>query len=91
MDKTETLKLFESLIDTFQTEGWYHFIEDIQAKYTTSKEGAFSECDTGDKWHYRRGVVDMLGFIVSYQRQIEAAYEALENGEVTEESVSLED
>lgn len=73
----EAIKLFETLIDTFQTDGWKEFIKDIEHKFTTAKDGAFLECDTGDKWHYRRGVVDILAFIVSYEDQIRNSYDSI--------------
>ena len=84
MNKQETITLLEDLLETFQTKGWQSFHEDMQIKCSALKEGAFNECTTNDSWHYRRGVVDTLSFILSYQSQIESEYERVTTEETTE-------
>jgi len=66
------------LAETFGTEGWGHFTEDLTTFIRVLKDTAVENCDSGDKWLARRAVILELEAIANYQAASEAELEAIE-------------
>ena len=71
----EDKEYYESLIDTFQTPGWKYFIGDLAASLKTISDNAYAECTTNDEWQKRRGEIDKLSQIISFETYIKSNYE----------------
>ena len=81
MNKNELEKYHESLLDLFSTEGWKSFIEDINGSFKAEHDNCDTECDTNDKWQYRRGSLSVLRRISNYEEFIRQSIESTEHQE----------
>ncbi len=63
-------KYYEDLLDLFQTDGWKAFIQDYQESMAALIENSSTDCDTNDKWQFRRGELSQLHNVVNFERYI---------------------
>lgn len=75
MSKEELDKYNDSLLNLFSTEGWTSFIEDINSSLSAELENADVDCDTNDKWQFRRGSLSVLKRISNYEEFIRKSME----------------
>lgn len=66
---------YESLIDMFATEGWKNLIQDYQEAFESMTEYSDYDCETNDKWQYRRGELQQMRNILHYEDMVKAAYD----------------
>jgi len=74
----DTRKYYESLIDTFATQGWKEFNRDIGESLAGLIDNSYNECHKSKDWHKRRGEIEQLSRIVNYENFIRQAFESLE-------------
>ena len=65
-------------MDWFRDPGSRLFSEDLEAQITILEQNARFECDTNDKWQYRRGYLDGLAYVSQYAAQVERLLEYIE-------------
>ena len=73
---------YETLIDLFSSEGWKTFILDQENAFEHLIFSASRDCPDGDSWQYRRGKLDTLNQIISFEEMIRNSYAAIENESV---------
>jgi hypothetical protein len=75
---------YENLLNLFSQEGWKQFIEDFQ----DSQEilGDITTISDEKQFWYRRGQIEMLGRVLSYEHAIKNSYEDFEK-DVYDEAV----
>ena len=69
----------------FNTQGWKDFQEDVKVELASSTNYSDLDCDTNDKWQYRRGQIAKLRALANYEVFIKTSYEEAINAELEEE------
>jgi hypothetical protein len=62
----------------FNTEGWRHYVADLQGLRDVLRDSAVTDCDTADKWIERRATVLNLDTMLAYQGNSEYELTQLE-------------
>lgn len=78
-------KYYDNQFEMFNTQGWVDFIEDANVELTNSTNYSDLDCDTNDKWQYRRGQIVKLRALVNYEEFIKSSYDAAINSELEED------
>lgn len=68
-------KYYDDMLDMFATDGWREFIKDAQESFSHLEHNARSDCDTNDKWQYRRGELSKLEYVINFESFIRKAYD----------------
>lgn len=63
---------YDNYLTMFGTDGWKQFKDEFGGLLNSLIEGAVSDCDTNDKWMYRRGEVIRLQQVVNFEEFIRA-------------------
>ncbi len=63
-------KYYEDLLDLFQTDGWKAFIQDYKESMDVLVQNSSADCDTNDKWQFRRGELSQLHNVVNFEDYI---------------------
>ncbi len=69
-------KEYESLLETFNTDGWKLYSEELVGMFEQLRDTAHTECKTNDEWQFRRGQLEVLGRLMTYEEFQKAGYDA---------------
>lgn len=81
MDKELTI-YYENLLDLFTRDGWKQFIEDLQDNADLLAD--ISTISDEKQFWYRRGQLEAVQRILSYESQIKDSYEDFEKDSYAE-------
>ena len=76
MDK-DTEQYYEQLLDLFLHPGWKQFQQDFEESFDLLEKTARKDCPTNDQWQYRRGQLEQLDRVITFEQLIRAAYDDL--------------
>tara|TARA_R110002096_G_scaffold347246_1_gene540620 strand:- start:137 stop:382 length:246 start_codon:yes stop_codon:yes gene_type:complete len=74
MDK-QIQQEYESLLETFNQDGWKLYSEELVDMFNHLKDTAHEQCKTNDEWQFRRGQLEVLGRLITYEEFQKAGYE----------------
>ena len=74
MDKAIEAR-FNALMETFNSQGWKEFINEIQIVHDSMLDGCVSACETSDQWFQTKGALQQLKFILNYEDAIQILFE----------------
>ena len=74
MDK-EIQKEYESLLESFNTDGWKLYSKELIAMFDQLRDTAHTECRTNDEWQFRRGQLEILDRLMAYEEFQKVGYE----------------
>jgi hypothetical protein len=74
MDK-QTQQEYEDLLEMFNKDGWALYSKEIEDLYNDLKDTAHTQCTTNDKWQFRRGQLEALGRLITYEQFQNAGFE----------------
>lgn len=74
----------DDLVDLCASKGWKVFVQQIQDMHTRSTLSASSQCDTNDKWQFRRGELNALSFVILFEESLKAHRQNIESQTYTE-------
>ena len=69
----ELQKYFESLLDTFVSEGWRFLLEDFSGAEESIRD--IIQCKDDKDLYYRKGQLDVIGRLLSFETSIKTSYE----------------
>ena len=69
----ELQKYFESLLDTFVSEGWRFLLEDFTGAEESIRD--IIQCKDDKDLYYRKGQLDVIGRLLSFETSIKNSYE----------------
>jgi len=69
----ELQKYFESLLDTFVSEGWRFLLEDFSGAEESIRD--IIQCKDDKDLYYRKGQLDVIGRLLSFETSIKNSYE----------------
>lgn len=75
----------ETLLDTFNTDGWKLFMKDCNGLGLSLLHSAPNDCDTGEKWMERRGKLLQIEQVISYQTQAVNELKNIDKAEFNDE------
>jgi len=84
MDK-ETQVYYEDLLEMFQGKGWTSLKLDLDAMSKSMLQDSPINCDTNDKWQFRRGQLEILSYLTGYEDLMTNAFEQLKVQEDSEQ------
>lgn len=84
MDKELTI-YYENLLDLFTRDGWKQFIEDLQDNADFLSD--ISTIPDEKQFWYRRGQLEAVQRILSYESQIKDSYEDFEKDSYAEADI----
>jgi len=65
MDQAQQIKDLEKLSEMFNGEGWGLLQKDFELLLKVAQESSDTECETNDKWQFRRGNIQTLRYITN--------------------------
>lgn len=68
-------KYYEALFAMFGTMGWRHLMEDVANMHVA--HNTLAGLETVEQLHFRKGQLDMTGWMMSLQERVEEAYKEL--------------
>lgn len=68
----EDREFYDNYLTMFSTDGWKQFKEEYNILLDALVDGAVNDCDTNDKWMYRRGEITRLQQIVNFEEFVRA-------------------
>jgi hypothetical protein len=74
MDK-QIQQEYEDLLEMFNKDGWKLYSEELSELYKDLKDSAHTQCKTNDEWQFRRGQLEALGRLITYEEFQKAGYE----------------
>jgi len=69
----ELQKYFESLLDTFVSEGWRFLLEDFTGAEESIRD--IIQCKDDKDLYYRKGQLDVIGRLLAFETSIKNSYE----------------
>jgi len=82
-EEIQRIKDLETLWDLFNSEGWEILQKDNEMLLKAAIESADSECDTNEKWQFRRGNIQTLRYMTSLKaitrNQLDEIADGLDN------------
>ena len=69
----ELQKYFESLLDTFVSEGWKFLLEDFTGAEESIRD--IIQCKDDKDLYYRKGQLDVIGRLLAFETSIKNSYE----------------
>lgn len=73
MDQEELDKYYDALITMFQSDGWRYLQEDYRESLESLLRHSDLDCLTNEAWHFRRGELNQLRNITSFEEFIRSA------------------
>ena len=64
---------YEALLGMFASDGWGYFIEDHEEALDALMKTAHEQCKDNDSWQERRGQINKLTHLISYETFIKNA------------------
>lgn len=69
----ELQKYYESLQDTFMTEGWKFLLEDFTGAEESIRD--LIQCKDEKDLYYKKGQLDVMGRLLTFESSIKNSYE----------------
>lgn len=65
----------------FSQAGWTLFSKEFKDLFNNLRDNAPQECVTNDDWQIRRGQLDILNRLMTYEEFIKTGYESIQNNQ----------
>lgn len=72
---SETRKEYEDLLEMFNTDGWTLYSKELKDLYNDLKDTAHTQSVTNDEWQFRRGQLEVLNRLITYEAFQNAGFE----------------